>query len=69
MIDKALTMYGAVDSGHVPDCYDGINIAEDLIAIIFIFVQLYFIFQNSKVDQSFQPQSHVSKLITHFIHI
>lgn len=49
MIEKALTMYGAIDSGHVPFCYDGVNIAEDLLAIIFIFVQLYFIFQNSKV--------------------
>uniref|UniRef100_A0A915I8P6 Uncharacterized protein n=1 Tax=Romanomermis culicivorax TaxID=13658 RepID=A0A915I8P6_ROMCU len=49
MIDRSLQLFQAVDTGRVPHCYSISNVCEDVIAMMFIFVQLYFIFQNSKM--------------------
>lgn len=52
VIDRALQIYRVIDYGPISACYGYISLAEDSIGIIFIFVQLYFIFQNSKVSQN-----------------
>uniref|UniRef100_A0A915KEK0 Otopetrin-2 n=1 Tax=Romanomermis culicivorax TaxID=13658 RepID=A0A915KEK0_ROMCU len=50
IVDKLINIYAAIELGHVGTCYCPINVAEDTIGAVFIFVQLYFIFENSKIS-------------------
>lgn len=58
LIDHGLQLFRAFDSGQVSLCYNTVGIIEDLLFIAFIFIQLYFVFQNSKVNNNISCGDH-----------
>lgn len=50
---KGLQLFAAFDRRTTSDCFSGTWVAETVLTAVFLFVQMFFIFQNSKVATAF----------------